>query len=250
MLFRSPERITAAQNSLKDSLGEINGLSFLDAGSGSGLFSLAAMKSGAKVTSFDYDPKSVSTTRYLYQNYGNSEPTWQILEGSVLDEDFIRQLGEFDIVYSWGVLHHTGSMWQAIKNTAVRARVGGRFFIALYNDQGWLSKFWLAVKKIYCSSPIGKFMMSLIFVPVFAGGGIIKDILRGKNPLTRYLKSRDHRGMSPWHDWHDWLGGLPFEVTSPAQLYKFMAQQGFALSSEKLVGGRSGCNEFIFIRQK
>lgn len=241
-------RIHSATTSLQKSLGDISGKTFLDAGSGSGLFSLAAHQLGATVTSFDYDPKSVATTNYLHEKYVLSPATWQVMQGSVLDPNFMQTLPDADIVYSWGVLHHTGSMWQAIENAAAKTCSGGRFFLAIYNDQGLLSRIWLSVKKIYCGSLIGRFLMSLIFVPVFALGGIVKDILRMKNPLARYIKERDHRGMSPWHDWHDWLGGLPFEVAAPRAIHTFMHQRGFELLSQNLVGNRSGCNEFIFRR--
>lgn len=240
-------RIESAKASLKNMLGELQGKNFLDVGSGSGLFSLAASQLGAKVISFDYDPMSVATTQYLKENYAPAAD-WMILQGSVLDSDFLNTLSQSDIVYSWGVLHHTGSMWQAISNAAEKVKPGGKFFLAIYNDQGWLSKFWLGVKKIYCSGLLGKFLMSLIFVPVFALGGFVRDILRLKNPLRRYLVARDHRGMSPWHDWHDWLGGLPFEVTSPAELESFMKKVGFEMGSTILVGNKSGCNEFVFIK--
>lgn len=243
----TPARIESAKASLTNMLGDIQGKSFLDIGSGSGLFSLAANQLGAIVTSFDYDPMSVATTSYLKEKYAPTA-NWTAMQGSVLDADFLNALPVSDIVYSWGVLHHTGHMWEAIGNAASRVKPGGKFFLAIYNDQGWLSRFWLMVKKIYCKNILGKFLMSLIFVPIFAVGGVIKDILGLKNPLARYFGIRDHRGMSPWHDWHDWLGGLPFEVASVDAINQFMQQRGFGPSAHILVGNKSGCNEFVFVK--
>jgi 2-polyprenyl-6-hydroxyphenyl methylase/3-demethylubiquinone-9 3-methyltransferase len=59
------ERIIEAENSLKKMLGinDLKDKDFLDIGSDSGLFSLAAMRLGARrVYSFDYDPDSVACT--------------------------------------------------------------------------------------------------------------------------------------------------------------------------------------------
>ena len=54
------------------------------------------------------------------------------------------------------------------------------------------------------------------------------------------------RGMSIWHDMHDWLGGLPFEVSTPTKISDFLSRRGFRCYKINTVGGRAGCNEFIF----
>ena len=102
------------------------GLTFLDIGSGSGLFSLAARQLGASVVSFDYDPQSVACTTELKYRYFNGDENWRILEGSVLDPAFLRSLGTFISYILRGVLHHTGAMWQALENVKLNTRVGGK----------------------------------------------------------------------------------------------------------------------------
>lgn len=121
------ERIAKAENSLKTMLGleRLDGLNFLDVGSGSGLFSLAARRLGAHVVSFDYDPQSVACTQELRRRFFSDDVHWVIEQGSVLDSDYLTQLGQFDVVYSWGVLHHTGAMWQALENVVPLVRGGG-----------------------------------------------------------------------------------------------------------------------------
>lgn len=243
------ERIAEAERSLQQWLGvqRLEGLSFLDIGSGSGLFSLAARRLGATVTSFDYDPQSLACTDELRTRYFRDDPTWRTMPGSVLSPEFMATLGTFDVVYSWGVLHHTGSMWPAIDLARTCVRPGGRFFIALYNDQGKLSSFWRAVKRLYCSSVIGRWLVIGTFIPLFAGINLAADIKNGRNPAAVYRTYIQRRGMSMIHDWVDWLGGYPFEVAGAGEVHTFMRERGFSL--ERLFTTPSlGCNEFLFRR--
>src|SRR6267154_2465372 len=138
------DRIQEATASLKLMLGvqSLVGRSFLDAGSGSGLFSLAARRLGARVHSFDFDPQSVACTRLLRDQFFPGDADWKIDQGSVLDAGYVARLGRFDVVYSWGVLHHTGAMWAALKNVATVVAPGGLLFISIYNDQDYKSRRW------------------------------------------------------------------------------------------------------------
>ena len=241
------ERIFEAENSLKLMLGmeSLNGKTFLDIGSGSGLFSLAARRLGANVVSFDYDPDSVACTVELKKRYFDNDAKWEIAQGSVLDENYVTSLGQFDIVYSWGVLHHTGDMWKALHNAKLAVKEGGLLFIAIYNDQGPISTFWKTVKRTYCSGPIKKFLVTVGLVPVFIIGGFFIDLAHKPNPFKRYTGYKSKRGMSFLRDWIDWFGGYPFEVAKPEEIFEFYQKYGFSLTRLKTKNGM-GCNEFVF----
>jgi 2-polyprenyl-3-methyl-5-hydroxy-6-metoxy-1,4-benzoquinol methylase len=246
-------RIDAARVSIAEMLGResLEGVSFLDIGSGSGLFSLAAATMGADpIHSLDFDPSSVATTEQLRSKFGEHRD-WVVERADVLDRDHMESLGEWDIVYSWGVLHHTGDMWRALDHAAARVRAGGWLFISIYNDQGWRSRVWARVKRIYNSlpGPLRKPYAVLVMLPRELRSLASMAVNGG---LSDYVREWTHpgeygRGMSRWHDLVDWVGGYPFEVASPNEINEFLACRGFELRRIELVSGL-GCNEFVFER--
>ncbi len=245
-------RIELAEQSLRQMLDveRLDGRTFLDVGSGSGLFSLAARRLGASVRSFDFDPQSVACTAELKRRYFDGDPTWNVEQGSVLDAAFLDSLGSFDVVYAWGVLHHTGAMWQALESVAGLVQPSGKLFIAIYNDQGAASRRWLAVKRAYNRLPSA--FRWIVLWPAFVrlwGPTMLRDLLRGRRGATwKNYAASSTRGMSPWRDVVDWVGGLPFEVAAPEQIVDFYRERGFELRQIKTCGRGHGCNEFVFQR--
>lgn len=246
------ERVLEAQRSLRAMLGtdSLTGRSFLDIGSGSGLFSLAAHRLGAsRVHSFDYDPKSVACTREMKRRWSESAQEWTIERGSVLDGAYLERLGEWDIVYSWGVLHHTGAMSQALKNAGERVAPGGLLFIAIYNDQGVRSRLWHRVKRLYNSGIVGRGAVLGTFIPYWYARSVVADLVRFRSPIARYRRYKRERGMSVLHDWIDWLGGYPFEVARPEEIFRVFRDLGFTLREVTTCGSGLGCNEYVFRRE-
>lgn len=248
------DRIELAERSLRSMLGmdSLAGRSFLDVGSGSGLFSLAAMRLGAcRIHSFDFDPDSVACTQELKRRFYRDAARWTIQRGSVLDEDYLGRLGRYDVVYSWGVLHHTGNMWRGLSNILPLVEPGGSLFIAIYNDQGYISRMWKSVKERYNRSAFWRVVLPGVFIPAFVARGALSDLYRGQKPWQRYVReAKKDRGMSIAHDWLDWLGGLPFEVAKPEAVFTHCRAQGFALQKLTTSGAGHGNNEYVFVRER
>jgi 2-polyprenyl-6-hydroxyphenyl methylase/3-demethylubiquinone-9 3-methyltransferase len=249
------ERIAEAERSLRSmlELEQLEGRSFLDVGCGSGLFSLAAVRMGARrIHSFDVDPASVACASELGRRFAPDADHWTVGSGSVLDGPFVGGLGEWDVVYSWGVLHHTGDMAAALGNVAGLVAPGGRLFIAIYNDQGLRSGIWRRIKRTYNALPRSlrtPFAVAVMLPRELLSLGLWTARLRPAGYVRTWTAYKTSRGMSRWHDLIDWVGGYPFEVATPEQIFDFYRRRGFTLTKLITCRGGLGCNQFVFERQ-
>jgi SAM-dependent methyltransferase len=228
--------------------GELSGKRFLDIGCGSGLHALAALRLGAlEVVAVDLDRKSVETTRTMLEVHAAGK-AWRVLEMSVFDLD-ASAIGRFDVVYSWGVLHHTGDMRRALRVAATLVAPGGVFVFALYRRTR-LCRFWKVEKKWYAgASPLGQAVARSIFVGLFR----VALPIVGKRSFRQYVKEYSgRRGMDFYHDVHDWLGGWPYESISAGGVQEFMGRIGmrevrsFARSRRIMGLFGSGCDEYVY----
>jgi 2-polyprenyl-3-methyl-5-hydroxy-6-metoxy-1,4-benzoquinol methylase len=237
--FLDESKLNSAADSLKElaGAGNIEGRSIIDIGCGSGIFAIAASKLGAqKVLGIDISQESVTTSLENKQKFlpqGNVD----FLHKSIFDDD-ISKLGIFDIVYSWGVLHHTGDMWRAIDISSKLVAPNGLFIIAIYNSH-WSSPLWLKIKYLYNVSPA---FIRRIMIYLFAGIiAVAKFLVTGKNPFRK-----KRRGMSFYYDVVDWIGGYPYQYANKTEIINFVEARGFKLVKTVSPSVPTGCNEYVF----
>ena len=244
-------RILEAKKSLVKfmHIDNLRGKLFLDIGCGSGLFSLAAYQMGAKVISFDIDTDSVECAKILRAKYKISHEKWKIMHGNVLDKPFMDSIPAADVVYSWGVLHHTGQMWNAMEETIKKVKKDGLLYIAIYNSLNSIflsSSRWRQIKWLYNKSP--SFVKSIL---VFGYMFLLFCIYTrsNRNIFDEIKNYKSHRGMS-WHrDVVDWVGGYPYEYAHVGELFDFFCKKHpFTLLNLNENTG-SGCHELLFKRK-
>jgi 2-polyprenyl-6-hydroxyphenyl methylase/3-demethylubiquinone-9 3-methyltransferase len=231
----------------------LEGKRFLDIGSGSGLHSLAALRLGAReVVAVDIDADSVATTHAVLSRFLPQGP-WRCQKTSVFALK-PEEWGDFDVVYSWGVLHHTGDLDRALDCAARMVSSGGLFLLAIYR-RIWMDPFWRWEKRWYAqASPTAQAWARKIYVGLFRLGLLVT----GRRFGDYVANYRGQRGMDYYHDVHDWMGGWPYESRKPEEILTKMQTLGFSPVRVFARRGRllgrdpgffgSGCDEFVFRR--
>lgn len=220
---------------------ELRGRTFLEIGFGQGLSLLLAHQCGAQVTGVDINPKCAEVVESNKAIVGVAGPVETVV-GSILDPACLTRLAErrFDIVHSWGVLHHTGAMYQAIDNVCSLVANDGTLVLAIYNRH-WSSLAWKGIKWMYCMAPrpLQRLLIWLLFPVIY----LAKFLVTGKNPMAMT------RGMDFYYNVIDWVGGYPYEYASIAEMSTYLKSNGFKLVKTIPARVPTGCNEFVFVRQ-
>ena len=245
------EAIAEAERGLVRLVGRevLRGRTFLDIGCGSGLHALAALRLGAaRVLAVDIDPRSVETAAELL---GRLAPHvgWEAKQISVFDLDASTH-GTFDVVYSWGVLHHTGAMEAAVRRAADLVAGRGLFVFALYRKTR-LDPFWIAEKRWYTSAgPRAQKLAESVYTQLLR----LRLAAAGRSFAAYEASKKTERGMDLAHDVRDWLGGYPYEAISPTEVVSLMSDLGFRGVRSFAHEGRpiglfgSGCDEYVYQR--
>jgi 2-polyprenyl-3-methyl-5-hydroxy-6-metoxy-1,4-benzoquinol methylase len=247
----SANQIAEADRSVRTLLqrDSLAGLRLVDIGCGSGLFSLAARRLGARVHSFDFDADSVLCTTRLRDVHCPGDPGWTIEQGSILHRDYVRKLGTFDVVYSWGVLHHTGAMHDALQAAAAMVASGGLFAFALYH-RTLMCGLWRWEKRWYTGASLeAQRRARAIYVALLRAA----FFLTGRDFRAYVANYHSMRGMNFVHNVHDWMGGYPYESISSPEVDTLMRRLGLArvhgMATPTTLGlFGSGCDEYLYCR--
>lgn len=237
----------------------IAGKKFLDIGCGSGLHSLAALScNAASVTCFDLDIQSLETAQRVVGKF-YPDAHVQFIQGSILADDMAQRVPHlYDVVYSWGVLHHTGDMRTAITHAAQFVAAGGCFAIAIYKKTK-LCGFWRQEKRFYTGlgrvPVLGKRVRSLmdfLFVALYCA----VKLAVGQNPFKIMRAYHEMRGMRFITDVRDWLGGYPYQSATLSEMNDIVLPLGFELvhahdADDNIRHGLlgSGCAEYLYRRK-
>lgn len=239
-------RIERAAHGLRRLMPEpfLVGKSFLDIGCGSGLHACAATRLGiARLFATDIDPDSVAAARGVIGRFG-AAIEHRIEPLSVFDMTPASH-GTFDVVYSWGVLHHTGDLRAALARSAALVSAGGHLVVAIYGSTV-LDRFWVREKRWYSgASPRAQAVTRVLF-DLARGAPALRD---GAGGTARDLD----RGMDLWHDLHDWLGGYPYETMSPHEVDDALQSAGLRARAvhahPRSIGVfGAGCNEYVYVK--
>ena len=224
---------------------ELKSRSFLDVGFGQGLTALCAADAGAAVCCLDVNPRCAEALELTSQFFlPEAKEKLTLIPGSILSSSDVRQLREklgsgYDVVHSWGVLHHTGDLEKAFANCAGLVKPGGQLIVAIYNRH-WSSPLWERIKRLYCRLPrIGQKTMIGLFVPVIY---LAKLLVTRRNPLEK------ERGMDFLVDIVDWVGGYPYEYATVDEVLDLGTKNGLQTLRVTPAGVPTGCNEFVFTK--
>jgi 2-polyprenyl-6-hydroxyphenyl methylase/3-demethylubiquinone-9 3-methyltransferase len=246
----SPERVALAEESLRKllSVSDLKGRTFVDIGCGSGLFSLAACRLGAaSIVSLDINEQSVECCMRL-KDWAGRPSNWEVYIGSILDPTLLSRVPKADVVYSWGVLHHTGDMWAGIHNAAALVKPGGLLAIGIYNYRSGRkgTETWQRLKRWYCNAPRWQ---ATLWEWVYIGWNLIYLCVVGRNPLTFVRDYKKDRGMSWFRDVTDWLGGYPYEAATPGEVLERIRRHFGYLLIKQSINCDLGVSEFVFQAQ-
>jgi 2-polyprenyl-6-hydroxyphenyl methylase/3-demethylubiquinone-9 3-methyltransferase len=242
--------VEQARGNLRDLLAgiDIAGKSFLDIGFGQGLSLLIAEEAGGKVVGCDINPRCADALRksaHFFDRHDRADVP--IVIGSILDRGIVAALRSrpeasengYDVVHSWGVLHHTGDMATALRNAGSLVRPGGHLVLAIYNRH-WSSLPWKAIKWAYCRSPA--FLQWILVKALYPVIWLAKALVTCREPTEK------NRGMDFYYDVIDWVGGYPYEYASEQELVAFVEPLGYRCLRHIPAQVPTGCNEFIFQR--
>ena len=193
----------------------LEGKTVLDGGCGSGMVSVAFATLGADVTGVDVTRQCVENGRKNAQRFG--------VECRFIQADLVTLSldDQFDIIYTWGVLHHTPDAEASFHSLATHLKEDGDIIIAVYLRTP-LSGFWNSIRVFYQRSPsMLKTVTRKTTAALLAGVDMAKRLVGGRQ---RYMM----RGTSNEEIVNDWFGVPHRTFHSYDEVYKWFEDAGLA----------------------
>lgn len=192
----------------------VKGKRVLDGGSGSGMVSVAFALMGADVTGVDITPKCVENGYKRAEHYGVK---CKFINESLVTLDLSNE--HFDIIYSWGVLHHTEDARQSFFSLARHLREGGEIIVAVYLKTK-ISWFWNFARIFYQNAPT---VFKTIFLNI---GSVFLNIVDLFRKIIFNKERYMMRGTNNKEILNDWFGVPHRTFHSYNEVFKWFDENG------------------------
>jgi 2-polyprenyl-6-hydroxyphenyl methylase/3-demethylubiquinone-9 3-methyltransferase len=111
---------------------------------------------------------------------------------------------------------------------------------------------WRWIKRTYNRIPEAlRIPFVLMVIAPGEAKSMVKSVLlrRSQEYFLSWTQYSTGRGMNRWRDFVDWVGGYPYEVAKPEEIFDFYRGKGFSLTKLKCGGVGLGCNEFVLRKE-
>jgi 2-polyprenyl-6-hydroxyphenyl methylase/3-demethylubiquinone-9 3-methyltransferase len=218
----------------------VKGKNVLDGGSGSGMVSVGFALLGANVTGVDITPQCVENGKRNAERFGVQ---CRFFCKDLTDLDLGNE--RFDIVYSWGVIHHSEDARKSFSNLAKHLKPGGEMVLAVYLKT-YLSGFWNFSRVFYQKAP--KWFQSIFRESgscFLNGVDFIKKLIFGKSRyMLRGTNNKElindwfgvpHRTFHSYDEVFQWFreNGLNYKLVNPAT-GRFKSTSNFVVRGRKI----------------
>jgi 2-polyprenyl-3-methyl-5-hydroxy-6-metoxy-1,4-benzoquinol methylase len=197
--FRSNVTRILSEEELQVSADWFKGKKVLDAGCGNGRWSYGLAQLGCDVTAVDINTSGLNSTKEVLGSFqGNHRVILSALEDLYLDE-------KFDLVFSWGVLHHCHSFTKSLQNLSKLVDDDGMLYLYLYGRESlsYDQDIALFKKRMYYNS------------------------LPDKTSRYKYLLEQAHGDADKVHNYHDLLAPLINRRLNYNDVSTMLQKQGF-----------------------
>ena len=216
---------------------DIEGKSVLDAGCGTGIFSIIFARNGAaSVLGIDISEGSLETAKALKTKFDLENASFQ--KQDMLDLPFADE--SFDIVWAWGTVHHTTDPFKAMSELIRVLRAEGSILLAVYTR----------TRVTFLHEIIRK---ALVRTPRKTWKALSKILALVLSPVVYFFKKREksRKGEKLEELIMDWYFVPIRHYYYPEEIKVFLEEQGFTIEKYLPASGRfNSTSNFIYKARK